>query len=115
MRDEDEGFGNYFARIFSRWRMIPASARNELFTVSLLGKTLATSDSRTTTFAPCANRRAYLPRTPREKSYSARIGEPADLLARFFMRLSFSSAGASGADDADIITAFGVERQPAIF
>src|SRR5438093_477246 len=96
-------FGNYFARTFSRRRMIPAKPRNALFTVSLLGKTLATSDSKTTTFAPCANRRAYLPRTPREKSYSARICESADLLARFFIGLSLSFADASGADDADII------------
>src|SRR3989442_1625517 len=50
-----------------------------------------------------------LPRTPREKSYSARICESADLLARFFIRFSFSSAGASGADHADIISPFRVD------
>jgi len=61
-------------------------------TVSLLGN-LGHVGFQTTTFVPCANRRAYLPRTPREKSYSARICEPAGLLTRFFIRLSFSFAG----------------------
>lgn len=89
--------------------MIPASARNELFTSSALGKTFATSDSKTTTFVPCAKRRAYLPRTPREKSYSARISGLADLLAAFFISFSFTFTGASCADDADIIAPFHVD------
>jgi hypothetical protein len=53
--------------------MILASARREVFTALALGNTSATSDAKTTTLLPCAKRRAYLPRTPREKSYSARI------------------------------------------
>lgn len=92
---------SHFARALSRSRMIPASARNELFTDLLLGKTLARSASSTTRFVPCANRRAYLPRTPREKSYSPR--RSASALAVFFIRFSFSTAGPSRTDDADIV------------
>ena len=89
--------------------MIPASARNELFTALALGKTFATSASKTTTFVPCAKRRAYLPRTPRQKSYSGRMAGPPVLLVACFINFSFSFAGAPGADHADIITPFGVD------
>ena len=88
---------------------MPASARKELFTTLLLGKALATSDSSTTTFVPCAKRRAYLPRTPREKSYSSRIAGSLDLLAGFFICFAFSFAGATGADHAKIIAPFHVD------
>ena len=88
---------------------MPAGARKELFTALELGKTLATSDSKTTTFVPWANRRAYLPRTPFEKSYSSRMGGSADLLLAFFIRFAFSFAGAARADHADTITSFRVD------
>ena len=107
--DRSRCLGNYFARTFSRSRMIPAKARNELFTALALGKTFATSASKTTTFVPCAKRRAYLPRTPREKSYRGRIAGSPVLLVAFFISFSFSFAGAPGADHADIITPFGMD------
>jgi len=97
------GRDDYFAKASSRWRMMRAKTRSDLLTASLLGKTLATSDSSLTRFVPCANRRAYLPRTPREKSYSARISGLADFLAAFFIRSSFSFVHAPRADHAEII------------
>ena len=59
---------SYFATADFCFRMICARARKELFTASAFGKARATSGSSTTTFVPSACRRAYLPRTPAEKS-----------------------------------------------
>lgn len=77
--------------------------RSETFTALELENTLATSGSRTTTFVPCAERRAYFPRSPCEKSYSFRIGFRADLFDVFFIILAFPPAGPSGTDNANII------------
>src|SRR5450755_4031115 len=49
------------------------SFRSEAFTLLELGNFFAISGSRTTTFVPCAERRAYFPHWPCEKSYSSRI------------------------------------------
>jgi len=59
--------------------------RSERFTAFELENTLATSGSKTTTFVPCAWRRAYFPRTPCEKSYSFRIDSRVDLLRVFLI------------------------------
>jgi hypothetical protein len=77
--------------------------RSEAFTAFELENTLATSGSKTTTFVPCAYRRAYFPRTPCEKSYSSRIDSRLDLLGVFLIELALSTAGYSCTDDADII------------
>lgn len=77
--------------------------RSEMFTALELGNTLATSGSRTTTFVPCAKRRAYFPRSPCEKSYSSRIGFRAGLFDVFFIILAFPPADPSCADNANII------------
>lgn len=70
--------------------------RSETFTALELENTLATSGSRITTFVPCAERRAYFPRSPCEKSYSFRIGFRADLFEVFFIMLAFPPAAPSG-------------------
>jgi hypothetical protein len=85
--------------------MIP---RSETLTTFELGNTLATSGSRTTTLVPCAWRRAYLPRSPCEKSYSFGFCLRPDLFCIFFITLAFSTAGPSRANDPDIIAAIRV-------
>jgi hypothetical protein len=79
------------------------SFRSDAFTFFDVGKTFATSGSKTTTFVPSAQRRAYFPRRPCEKSYSSRIPFRSDLLDFLFIKSVLSTAFASGADDADII------------
>ena len=83
-------------------------SRSEIFTTFELGNTFATSGSNTTTLVPCAKRRAYLPRSLCEKSYSFWISLPADLFDAFFITFAFSAAGTSRANDADIIASIGM-------
>ena len=90
--------------------------RSAVLTAFAVGNARATSGSRTTTLLPAANRPAYLPRTPPEKSYSVGMGRsrtaralPAaprfaedlpGLFAVFFILSPLVRGGASGADDA---------------
>lgn len=54
---------------------ICVTVRSVSLTASPLGNRRATSGSSTTTLLPSANRWAYLPRTPAEKSASRRVSE----------------------------------------
>lgn len=83
------------------------SFRSEAFTLFELGNFFATSGSRITTFVPCAQRRAYLPRSPCEKSYSSRIPFRGGLLD-FFIKLTLSPAGSPRANDANIVASVSV-------
>ena len=83
------------------------SFRSEAFTLFELGNLFATSGSRTTTFVPCAERRAYFPRSPFEKSYSPSIPFCVGLLD-FFIKLALSPAGSPRANDANIVASVGV-------
>lgn len=65
--------------------------------------TAATSGSSLTRLVPCANRWAYLPRTPFEKSYSARISGCRFLGLAFFIVSSFAWRREPGADQGDSI------------
>src|SRR5438874_7815178 len=82
-----------------RFRM---SRRKAAFTALAVRKIRATSGAKTTTLEPDANRSAYLPRTPAEKSYSARISSrfrrsPLAPLIGLSLRLGRESS----TDDAD--------------
>lgn len=93
---------------------MPASARSDSFTAAALGNAFATSGSSSTTFVPCAKRRAYLPRTPPAKSQFSCIAGTAVLPVAFFTsehafishrhphrrvaQRAFAVAGADGAD-----------------
>lgn len=57
-----------------------------------------TSGSNTTTFVPSANRLAYLPRTPPEKSYSDFISDRL-FLGAFFILVPFASRCPTSADN----------------
>lgn len=83
------------------------SFRSEALTLFELVNFFATSGSRTTAFVPCAERRAYFPRSPREKSYSSRTPFCVGLLD-FFIKLTLSPAGWPRADDANIIGSLSV-------
>jgi len=87
------------------------TARNALFTALAVGNSAATSGASKTRFVPSANRVAYFPRTPPEKSYSTRI--PSLTLALFgllgfFILYPFPTAGGSSADDTGDVAAFDV-------
>ncbi|GEM_PF-3035010 len=86
-------------------------ARSALFTAVASGNSAATSAASNTKLVPSANRAAYFPRTPPEKSYSARIFSRT--LARFgllgfFILYPFPTAGGSSADDTGDAAAFDV-------
>ncbi len=103
------GVGNdrsYLANCFVSWRII---LRNETFTCFELEKTFATSGSSRTTLVPCAARRAYFPRWPEEKAYSARDSLPF-ALGDFFITSAFPLAGRPRTGEADIIASIGVDN-----
>jgi hypothetical protein len=87
------------------------TARSALFTAVEVENTAATSGASNTRFVPSANRAAYLPRTPPEKSYSARISSRTTArlgLLAFFIHSTFPTAGGSSADDTGDRAAFDV-------
>src|SRR6185312_8067260 len=69
----------------------------------------ATSGSRTTTFLTCSKRPAYFPRTPPEKSYSARIPSPTRRLLEIRIASPLTPRGDSSTDDADGIASIGMD------
>jgi len=54
-------------------------------------------------FVPSRYRSAYLPRTPFEKSYSARMSSLAGLVV-FFIGLTFWPSGQPGVDESNLVT-----------
>src|SRR5687767_15975484 len=84
------------------------SLRRARFTASELGNFSATSGSRTTTFDPSANRLAYLPRTPPEKSYSGRMSSSDSLC--LLIAAYFSWCRLARADDPDAFSLFCVRH-----
>src|SRR6476661_7502887 len=87
------------------------TARSARFTAVAVGNTAATSGASNTRFVPSANRAAYFPRTPPEKSYSSRISSRATArfdLFTFFIHSPFPTAGGSSADDTGGRAAFDV-------
>src|SRR5205823_2456813 len=94
-------FGQGFA-VRAVLRAIFASARRASLTDSGSGNAAATSGASTTTFVPAAYRRAYLPRSPRLKSYSASMSGPAFfVLDALFIILPLAPGRRAGADDPD--------------
>ena len=59
---------------------------------------------------PFANRLAYFPRTPPEKSYSGSISWGSRLERTFFIVSHFTARCESRADDADRIPKFGMHH-----
>lgn len=87
------------------------SVRNALFTALAVGYAAATSASRRTRLVTSTDREEYLPLTPSEKSYSARISSRAInglALLTFFIRFPFPTAGGPSADDTGDLAAFDV-------
>ena len=82
------------------------SARRALFTELGSGNTAATSGSRTTMIVSFANRLAYFPRTPPEKSYSGSIWSASGLDRTFFILSPFTSGCRSRADDSNRLSHF---------
>ena len=81
--------------------MIWPSARRALLTELVSGKTSATSGSRTTMIVPLANRPAYFPRTPPEKSYSGSMSSESRLERTLLILFPFTAGCRSRADDSN--------------
>ncbi len=87
-----------------------ASERRARFTEAEFWKTFATSGSSFTMFVPLANRCAYLPRTPFEKSYSGRRSLRGFLRLVFFIVAALCGGCEPSADKPDdILLLFGVD------
>lgn len=87
------------------------TTRNALFTALAVGNAAATSGASKTMFVSSANRAAYFPRTPPEKSYSSRIFSRTAgrlRLLGFFIRFPFPTASGSSADDTGDVAALDV-------
>ena len=84
------------------------SARSASFTDFESRNTLATSGSRMTMFAPSRYRSAYLPRTPREKSYSSRNSSIRAVSGSFFIPSPFSCCRQPSIDQTNRVATHGV-------
>ena len=73
------------------------SFRRAALTARAVGNASATSSSSKSTFVPCANRFAYLPRTPPLKSYSARMVSTSRTRLGFFFFMDTPLAAAGWA------------------
>lgn len=91
-------------------RAMAVRARSAWFTDRDSVNTRATSGSSTTTFVPPANRRAYFPRTSREKSYCFNISGSRLAGLRLFILLPLGLPRPAGADQADPAAPLGMRH-----
>ena len=87
--------------------MARSRARSASFTAAESLKTLARSGSKRMRFVPCLKLSKYFPRTPLEKSYSARMPRGFDRLTCFIL-LALMLARLTRADEPDMVSPFDV-------